>query len=330
MNKLSLVILTYNRRDKLINQLHSIFSQPESKEVNIEIIDNHSDYDVEEAIINEFGKGVTEYLRVNRHPVNYGMAANLAMPFIYCRTPWMWTLSDDDETTPGSIKMILHDIEMYPDTAMFKYNTNDAGKDYGDAIVKSLPELIDFCESKRINGGWLIFLSNNVYNTQKAIDNYGLTLSNCYSAIAHLLPLFNILDSKKGVVRIMESQPIRFNRLDAGVSSYPLLRTAVGVSSIVCFKYDLSYKYYKKLGFLVTSGFPHYLLSLNALEMPDRKQGKYLYETVYRNAFKHSGHFIDRLYHLFYLFCYVTHIKIGVKTALRFRETVRRVNPSFR
>ena len=330
MNRLSLVILTYNRKAKLLRQLHSIYAQPEAKNVNIEIVDNHSDYDVREAIKEEFGQEVASNINIYVNPLNIGMCANLAMPFLHCKTDWMWTLSDDDETMPGSIAMLLKDIDDFPDTAVFKYNTNGAGKEYANTEVTSLPEFIDFCEQNDMAGGWVIFLSNNVYNMKKALNFYGQTLSNCYSAIAHILPMLNILDSKAGIVRIRNAQPIHFSQPEPGHSNYPYLYTAVGVSSIAGYKYNLTYKYYKKLSFLVTKGFAHYNLCLNALEMSDRKQGRFLYETVYRNSFKNSGHFIDKLYHCFYIFCYYTHFKVDRNAALKIRERIQKLCPNFR
>ena len=52
-NQLSIVIPTYNRKDRLIRQLRSIYNQRESSLVDIVICDNHSDYDVEAAIRSE-------------------------------------------------------------------------------------------------------------------------------------------------------------------------------------------------------------------------------------------------------------------------------------
>lgn len=329
MNKLTVVILTYNRKERLLKQLHSLYNQPEVNQICIKIIDNHSNYDVRSAIIEEFGEEQTVNLNVIVNPINIGMHANLAMPFFHCNTEWLWTLSDDDETAPDSIATIFSDIEEFPETAAFKYQINTSINRYKDTTLSSLPELIDFYLDGHYPSGHLIFLSNNVYNTKLAINNYASTLSHCYSCIAQMLPMFHILDNKAGVVRMRAKELVKFVPADPG-TSYPYLYTAVEISSTVMFNFNLTNHYYKKLGFLVTNGFSHYRLCLSALEMTDRKRGRFLYEQVYSRSFKHSGSFLDILYHWFFYFSYLTHIKVGYSTALAIRTQVKKVFKNFR
>lgn len=329
MKKLSIIILTYNRKKRLLQQLHSIYNQPEVQDVDIEIIDNHSDYDVYQTIKEEFGDDTIHNLHVSVNPVNFGMEANLAMPFLHCKTEWLWTLSDDDVTEPDSIATILNDIERYPNTAVFKYQINTSTHRFEDTDISSLPELIDFYLSGNAGTGHLIFLSNNVYNNRIAMEYYGKTLSNCYSCIAQMLPMFYILDANAGIVKMRDKLLVNFVLPEPG-SGYPYLYTAVEISSTMMFKFNLSNHYYRKLGFLVTNGFSHYRLGLTALEMEDRKRGRFLYEQVYSRAYKHSGHFIDRLYYWLYYFCYITHLKIGYNAALRVRTEIRKIFPQFR
>ena len=329
MNKLTVVILTYNRKERLLRQLHSLYVQPESDQICIEIVDNHSNYDVLAAIKEEFGEEKTSNLNVCVNPMNLGMHANLAMPFFHCKTEWLWTLSDDDETAIDSIATIFKDIEEYPDTAVFKYQINTSRNRYKDTVIESLPQLIDFYIEGHYSSGQLIFLSNNVYNTKLALENFGPTLSHCYSCIAQMLPMFHILDNNAGVVRMREKELVNFLRPDPG-TGYPYLYTAVEISSTVMFKFNLSNRYYQKLGFLVTNGFSHYRLCLTALEMSDRKRGSFLYEQVYSRSFKNSGNILDKLYHALYYFSYYTHIKVGYSNALMLRGMLRKIFKNFR
>ena len=329
MNRLSIIILTYNRKMRLLQQLHSIYAQPEAKEVDIEIIDNHSDYDVYQAIKEEFGDIVISNLHVSVNPLNFGMEANLATPFLHCKTEWMWTLSDDDLTEPDSIASILADIEKYPNTAVFKYQINTSVRRFPDTDINTLPELIDFYLSGNAGSGHLIFLSNNVYNNRLAMQYYGKTLSYCYSCIAQMLPMFYILDAEVGTVKMRDKKLVNFILPEPG-TGYPYLYTAVEISSTIMFQFNLSNEYYRKLGFLVTNGFSHYRLGLTALEMKDRKRGRFLYEQVYSRSFKHSGHLIDKLYHWFYYFCYFTNFRIGYDRALNIRNRIRKYYPHFR
>lgn len=329
MKELTIVLLTYNRKARLLKQLHSLYIQPESKDVQIVIIDNHSDYDVYDAVKAEFGEEKISNLKVIVNPVNFGMEANLATPFLHCSTDWLWTLSDDDITEPDSIATILNDIKAYPETAVFKYQINTEVHGYRDTVISTLPELIDFYLEGNAGSGHLIFLSNNVYNLKKAMEHYGPTLSHCYSCIAQMLPMFHILDSKAGCVRMRSKILVNFVLPEPG-TGYPYLYTAVEISSTVMFQFNLSNEYYRKLGFLVTNGFSHYRLCLSALEMDDRKRGRFLYEQVYSRAYRHSGFLIDKLYHWFYYFCYITHFKVSHDRALMVRTKMRKFFPHFR
>ncbi len=323
MKSLTIVILTYNRKNRLLRQLHSLYAQPEVDDVFIEIIDNHSNYNVYEAVREEFGESRISNLHVTVNPLNFGMHANLAMPFFHCQSEWLWTLSDDDETAKDSIKTILRDIVDYPDTAVFKYQINTSRYLYNDTLIESLPDLIDFYLKNKVETGHLIFLSNNVYNYKKAIENFGPTLSHCYSCIAQILPMFHILDEKKGVVRMRSKVLVNFIKPEPG-TGYPYLYTAVEINSTILFKFNLSNNYYKKFGFLLANDFAHYRLILCALEMEDRKRGRFLYNQVYSRGFKYSGSFIDKLYHLLFYFSYYTHIiVISYDKAYKLRSKMR-------
>ena len=327
--KLTIVILTYNRKERLLKQLHSIYNQKESSDVLIEVVDNHSNYDVHDAILQEFGADKTSNLQVSVNPVNYGMHGNLALLFFHCATKWLWSLSDDDETEIDSIATILKDIEMYPDTAVFKYAMNTARNAKEDVEITSLPQLIDYYLDRHLGSGHLIFLSNNVFNMDYAMKYYGATLAHCYSCISQILPIFHILDEKAGTVRLRKKVLVNFKLPEPG-SGYPYLYTAVEISSTNMFKFNLSNKYYNKLGFLVTNGFSHYKLAACALMFEDRKRGNFLYNQVYSRAYKNSGAIVDKLYHILYMFCYILHLQLPQKGAKNIRALIRKIYPNFR
>ena len=83
MQKLSIVIPTYNRREKLLRQLHAIFGQPESKDIDVTVLDNHSDYDCDESVYADFPKESYPNLRVITHPYNIGGNMNISLCFYY-------------------------------------------------------------------------------------------------------------------------------------------------------------------------------------------------------------------------------------------------------
>lgn len=324
---LTVAITTYNRRERLLDQLYSLYRQQEYDMIKIIIIDNHSNYDVKAAITEKFGSEIADTVEVNRNPVNFGMCANLAMPFIYCNTPWLWTLSDDDETLADSIATILKDIRKSPDTIMFKYAIE--GGQLDDVEFSSFEQLIDYYYARKNAGGHLIFLSNNVYNMRYAMRYYGNTLSNSFCCIAQMLPMFYALDAKAGIVRFCSSPLVKYIPPAPG-TGYHYLNTAIEISSTSMFPFRLSDKYHKKLGFIVCSGFSHYKLIYCALHEAEKRRGKFLYQQIYSRSFKYSGSIIDIIYHWYFYFAYLTGITIPLDIAKRIRTKVRRWFPKFR
>lgn len=335
-DKLTILILTYNRKERLLQQLESIYRQPEIYKVNVLIVDNYSDYDVESTIRNHFDENTLKNIEVKVNPINIGMHANLAMTFLNCKTKWMWTLGDDDETKEGSIATVLNDIESYPDTVLFKYHIEGSGayqtqefKAYNDTDVTSIEQLLDFYYSTKLNAGHLVFLSNNVYNVEIAMKYYGMTLSHCYCDVAQLLPMFYALKNKAGVVRFREHRLVNFKQAEKG-NCWPHLSTAVEISTFSFFDFGLNIRDYKRLWCLIMSGFSHYGIILAALNEPDRKRGEFLYKQIYSRSFSCSGRLLDKLYYIFYHICYYTHFQVSADKALVIRDKVRKVFPSFR
>jgi len=106
-HKITIGIPTYNRENQLRNQLQCKIKQDLTFVEEIIIVDNHSNYD----IVNSISELNCTKLRLITNPFNIKMATNMEMPFLYCKTEWLWLLSDDDEVLPDSINTIT-DVKM--------------------------------------------------------------------------------------------------------------------------------------------------------------------------------------------------------------------------
>jgi glycosyltransferase involved in cell wall biosynthesis len=201
MRNLTIAIPTYNRRERLLNQLHSIFAQPLSREVKVIVINNHSNYDVEEAIKQEFDTTNLSNLEVVNHPFNIGLAINIAMPFYHCKTEWLWILSDDDETVPTSLATICEDIEAkYSDCLVLKYSLQ-GHFDHKNEEITDLNVLVDYYDSKKprfLSHGEFIFISNGVFNCKKLEPIIGDIFGYSYNAVLAINPIIFGLDKKLG------------------------------------------------------------------------------------------------------------------------------------
>ena len=322
---LSIVIPTYNRRERLLRQLHSIYQQPESSEVEIVVCDNHSDYDVYGAILNEFGQSKVANLTVHVNDRNVGMHANLALIFNHCHSDWMWSLGDDDETTPGSIAVILRDIKMHPEALMFKYAIRGF-KRYDNCEVNTCEEFIDFYYKDGTNHGHFIFLSNNVYNMSRIRENYGMTLSYCFCAVAQLLPVFFSLKKGQGPV-LLRNDEIVIYKSPAPGTGWNYLQTAIDLSSMILLPLDLSSKHLYRLGMIVVDNLSHSKIFRLCLEQPDRRYGRFIYLQIYNRSFRFSKKFKHKLYRWMFPVCYIAHLNLNGPLFQSIRGLVSKVSP---
>jgi GT2 family glycosyltransferase len=165
---LTIVIPTYNRKIRLINQLRSIVLQPEYKNVEVVVLDNHSDYDIANSLKEHFSFNDLSNIELKRNPFNIGGDGNLSNSFMFCKTKYMWLLSDDDETSINSIKTILANIAENENVAMFKYSIGNFVPEE-DKTISNIDEFIDYYRSGVHSSGTMIFISNNIFNMELLI-----------------------------------------------------------------------------------------------------------------------------------------------------------------
>jgi glycosyltransferase involved in cell wall biosynthesis len=202
MQKLSIVIPTYNRREKLLRQLHAIFAQPESKNVDVTVLDNHSEYNCEESVYNDFPKELYPNLRVITHPYNIGGNMNISLCFYYATGDWLWMMSDDDVVNPDSLKTIFHDIMQYKEYIVLKYSLDMgiAGFSYSNNSIDSLNGFIDYCEQDNVLLGNLIFISTGVFNLNRLKPVLGTIIEYGYDSMSAINPIIIGLDNEIGRV----------------------------------------------------------------------------------------------------------------------------------
>lgn len=322
---LSIVIPTYNRRERLLGQLHSIYQQPESSEVEIVVCDNHSDYNVYDAIVKEFGKEKIANLTVHVNERNVGMHANLALIFQHCHTDWMWSLGDDDETLPGSIAVILRDIKSHPEALLFKYAI--AGfKQYDNCEVNTCEAFIDFYYNGNSDPGHLIFLSNNVYRMAPVRENYGMTLSYCYCAVAQLLPVFFSLKKGQGPILLRNDEVVAY-KVPAPGTGWHFMQTAIDISSMTLLPLNLPSSHLYRLGLVLMGSFSHSKMVRLCLAHPDRRYGRFQYLQIYKCSFRYSKKFKHKLYRWVFGFCYFTHLNLNGKIYKSLLDLIGKVSP---
>lgn len=297
---LSICIPTYNRKDRLIAQLQSIFSQQEALEIEVVICDNASNYSINQTLSSVFHENILKRIRVVNNKVNIGGAANIASLFLHCNTPWMWILGDDDETIEGSISTILQNIEKYPDTTLFKYSIKGF-KSHTYKECYKIRELVNYYLDGRYHSGDLIFISNNVYNMAHARKHYGETLIQCGCRISQLLPALFSLDANDGCVRMMPENIIEYKRPEPG-SEWNLLNIAMDLTKVYALNLHLTSLERRHLSRVVFGDFSHILIIYSCLAISDKQYSRFVYNTIYRIAFKYTGSIRDKMYWFIFKF----------------------------
>lgn len=275
--KLTIVITTYNRRLPLLDQLKSIEKQGQYDDYDVIISDNHSDYDVKEWIRVNVAKEFYNIITVISRPYNIGGGLNITLSFQYPKTEWMWLLSDDDITEPGSIKVVLDDIKRHEgdEICWMKYSISGKYKSNKDCVLDNIATLFDYYSSGH-SAGELAFMSNNVYRLNYLRGYFSdICMYNDTCVTQVVLPLLAI----KGENKKMELRSICLTNYTPNRISYGLLYANIRFGNLL---YVLPLKLtkqeiksFKRISFFSQGGL---ISSLSTIE--DKRQRWELFKKV--------------------------------------------------
>lgn len=286
--QLTVVVTTYNRFDSLASLLNSLFCQVECNSVKIIVADNCSDYNLEAALLQRLGPSKMESVEINTKKFNIGALGNISNSFLLPNSKWMWLLSDDDITVPGSIARVLSQIRSFPDALGFKFT--DIGLDispvYDRISVDSLPDLLNVVSSCKIDLGNFIFMSNNIFNLDELRPYLIYAFTHSYTYVPHIIPLLmGVNDSRELIFfsdSIVKYQPPKilpnhdyFVSIYLGAMSIADLPIKLGKSDFYRFVH-----YFKMNSFWILSK-NFYYSSLG--------QRRYLYARIYSAVFKNNS-----------------------------------------
>lgn len=292
MEDLSIIIPTYNRKERLLKQLESILSQELAKKISIVVLDNHSNYDVEQAIREKFDTESIKNLNVIVNRANVGLSMNISLPFFRCKTKWLWILSDDDVTLPNSLEIIINDIHKYDDYAALKYSVSGMSNHNNQTII-TLEDLISYYERKDKNQGEFIFISNNLFNISKLEPFLGHIVNYSYNAVAGILPYVYILDAKQGKIILRSDEVVKYLPPQAG-KEWNYIDITTRLITLIDYPFKSCGKTVRRLMFLMNHfSFIAYLDGLISLK--DRDKAKMYYEKTFYLLFR-NGYLLRALY----------------------------------
>jgi abequosyltransferase len=303
MSDLTIVIPTYNREKRLLNLLGGLFNEPDIMGVHIVILNNCSGYDVHTSLHQAFGEKLSN-TEIVTHPFNVGMAINIASPFLYCKTKWLWILGDDDEVMPGCLNNILSDIDQYGSYGYIKYefvNPNLKILPIKEPLdINSIDEYLDYYLSGEHSTGNMVFLSNNLYNMEilKPYLSYALMWS--YTYIGHIIPVIFALCDNALKCRYLPFQLVKFHMADQS-ETWDHTTVLLGLSTINDMRLNISDLNRQKLSRIISQLFTHEGIAINLLELKSGSRRMYFYDRIYKSLFKYNSFWSRINYFKFYL-----------------------------
>lgn len=233
MSKFSILITTYNRKERLLQMLKSIEEQGLFDRYSILISDNCSDYDVEGVIKESFSEGFSSIITVHRWNFNIGMSSNISVSMALVESDWCLFLSDDDELMPNAISKILSDIDSNPNAIALKYSINK-DKPYPDGKFDTLDSMIDYYESNHEKVGEAYFLTQ-VYNLKLLKPHLGLFTTYSYTYASFMVVLMFALRDSLGYIVTSSFQLIHYKAAakgDGWTAGFSVVKTFLGITTL--------------------------------------------------------------------------------------------------
>ena len=173
--KLSICILTYNRKEKLQNTLSILkeeYSKLQNKEdIEILISDNHSTDGTKECIEKFILENNLKEWRFNRNNENIGLIGNLLKTEKLSTGKYLWWWGDDDYYLPGILSTVLNHISKCPDYILLNHSAFGAvpGVNLGfeSALGPCTESPLKIEKVLGTNYGAIMFISSSIYNKER-------------------------------------------------------------------------------------------------------------------------------------------------------------------
>lgn len=288
-DKLTILIPTYNREQRLTETLRSISNQGHWGEYSIVIVDNCSNYSVVDSIRNNFEEEFVDNITVHRWFFNTGMSTNISIAFEFVNTKWCWFISDDDEILDGALNTLLSDAKCYPTCAAIKYSIKDICR-YDNSTIHDVEEWSRyyFIHSSG-DKGYLSML----YNIEVIYPYLSELTVHSYSYLSFWLPVLRALNETSAIMIMSSDVLFKYKSNNDGWSSSNerYLNTLVGIRTFFDSKYSLSEKTFEDFKRVFLDDlFSARSVIIKILYMPNRDDRKYYYFLLKQYL---SGSFID-------------------------------------
>lgn len=283
--KLTIVIPTYNRAERLVRQVRAIVSDPDYDKVILRITDNHSPYDVRQMLRETFTEEQYGTLDIVVRPYNVGLGLNIALPFIECQTPWVWILGDDDRFV-GKLSQLLEDIETYSECAFIKYNISN-GRKNDEKEISSIDEFMRYYTDLHPTGD-LVFISNALFNLLKLEKYRQLAVVQSHTLVGHLIPLVQALCDGKTMCRFRDYDLVEYQSAPAG-TEYGKLGVTMGIANVGDIKFVEGYAKNKRIHEMFQWDVKQSVLVDTLMQHHGRRYRRYCYRRIQSVFYSDGG-----------------------------------------
>ncbi len=303
---LTILIPTYNRKDRLLNTLRSISSQGHIGEYKIVIVDNSSNYDVKGTINEEFSGDFNKSVTVHRWFFNTGMSTNISIAFEFVDTKWCWFISDDDEILQGALQTIINDTKRYGNCAAIKYSINSVC-DYDNSIINNVVEWAQYyMDHPSGDKGYLSML----YNISVLCPFLQELTVHSYSYLSFWIPVIRALNETDSTLVMSSDTLFKYKSNNDGWSSSDerFLNTLLGIRTLFDSRYSLPKTTFLKFKQVFSSDlFRSRKVILRILSLPKREDRQHYYHLL--KYYLTGGAIEIVLTKLFYHFIVVFNVK---------------------
>ena len=226
MKKLSVLIPTYNRGDRLRKSLAS-YTQEKIKNIEFVVIDNYSKDDTEVIVRSLIAKD--NRIKYYKNPTNLGYNRNLFRVFLEAEAEWLCILPDDDAVELGFLSELIEKIDQNNDCSII-LTAQKYGKDSFQKIINQSTKFekgneafkiafkgsgtvlgYTFNKTKIDQKDWL--LDNSIYPQIRIATEASLKYSLLY-LIPKNYPIIGAYDSINTVINNDMGRPIDFGVIE--------------------------------------------------------------------------------------------------------------------
>lgn len=238
IDRLTILIPTYNRKERLLGTLQSISTQGHWGEFDIVIVDNCSNYSVKDAVKESFLEDFTKMISIHRWFFNTGMSTNISIAFEFVKTKWCWFISDDDKILDGALDTVLYDIKRYGDSAAVKYSIKDVCQ-YDNTVISDVNEWTSYYMAHHSGDkGYLSML----YNISALYPFLSELTIHSYSYLSFWIPVLKAINETTATMVMSSDNLFQYKQNNDGWSSSDerFLDTLLGIRTFFDSRYGFS------------------------------------------------------------------------------------------